>query len=209
MPIEDEEKFVIIPRTGQYDPTHARLTEIGSSMLISQFYVDGVRIRSVLFEATGDQQCLFTWKKSLPNGSLMEIETEISMEDRDLLLPLSNKAIRKRRNPILRTDIASWDMDEFMDDHDRPWLIMVEAEGGQCPTSNEVARAVQNLNLLSGNYSVVMIEKSDRRFDNARLAVEDGRWEALSFIRDYHQSIYDMTVSSQDHHESSFTHTPG
>jgi CYTH domain-containing protein len=103
--IENELKFIVRYST----ELEASLKRKYGWVLIDQAYLNGrarVRRKTTLTE----DQWFFTFKQRLENGHNIEIETEISEQDYNALLPFAPDRFIKQRVTVRRDDVC-WDID--------------------------------------------------------------------------------------------------
>lgn len=129
MPIENERKYIL-------DLPVDRLVEIckefdGKEQEIEQSYVKDGRIRKIGYftRSVGivvRHDYVFTWKYTLKDGTLVEIETDISWHDYHRLFNESKHLITKRR-VTFKYDNLHWDLD-FLLSEGKHYMTIAECE---------------------------------------------------------------------------------
>ena len=109
MPIENERKFVLLD-DGRLEQQLEHVPGV-TQKLPSQAYLDvsGMRIRSL--EADGKKRYVFTYKREV-DGQVVEIETDINLEDFDRLWSQRRETLQKARYSW-NDDRFHWDVDFF------------------------------------------------------------------------------------------------
>lgn len=129
MPIENEIK-IILSRSSELIEFLIDLPK----KYIEQYYCDGGRVRSY-----GDKY-VFTFKKTLPDFTNLEIETEISKHDFDIFKSIAKRYLKKTRYYYENCEI-----DVFEDG-----LIMCEIEGDDHTIPNSLKPFVKKI-IKKGN----------------------------------------------------------
>ncbi len=124
MPIENERKFVL-DDDGKLEQQLAQAPGVTRSFL-RQAYLDvsGMRIRSL--EADGKKRHVFTYKREI-DGQVVEIETDISLEDFDRLWSQRRETLQKARYSW-PDGAFHWDVDFFKTGEGRTYFAQAEVE---------------------------------------------------------------------------------
>lgn len=122
MPIESEIKIVL-----KSSPELLEFLSRLESDVLEQFYTDGGRVR---FDGKSH---IFAFKKRLPNGDNLEIETPISPHDYELFLSVADSGLSKTRYYFKNAEI-----DIFGATSVKPGLIMCEIEGADKSVPDEL-----------------------------------------------------------------------
>ena len=153
MPVENERKYVL----GRDFPVD-RLSGWKRYDIRQGYLDDGPRIRQ------RDEAYIFTYKKWVPQArELVEIETEISEDDFNLLWPLSTKRIDKERYVRVIDDVE-WVVDFLKNETGEVYFVLAEAElpRGQAAPGHippEIADAI-----------LYAVDAADDGFNNKRLS---------------------------------------
>jgi CYTH domain-containing protein len=164
LPIENERKVIL-----QSDNPPLLLKSLKSNSKcetvdITQGYLNkNARIRHVIphdFKKT--EQHLFTYKAKV-DGSVVEIETDITKDDYDKLFSIVNPVIRKTRVKC-KNNNHCWDIDFFRTAQTGDiYLVMAEVEMPEFEF--EIPEPLD----IIAPYVVKWIEKDDRRFGSKNL----------------------------------------
>ena len=123
MPVELEWKFIL-----PYGlPPSIPERNIPRALIEQGYLGSGARIRRISREDTPDTRCFFGWKYKMKNGSIMEIEPEISPEDYEALVDECGSSLTKFRYRLPDTGSGVWDVDVFTLQN-KPVLCMAEVE---------------------------------------------------------------------------------
>lgn len=177
MPVENEDKLVLRPGTDVealprlfpfltlYKDEHITQGYLGNGIRIRRSnYPDGKTVRKLTF-------------KTMTSIGLLEFEQAISAEDYNVLLAekVSHGSLRKRRTSFscIRTGLVL-EVDRFeTGDRERPSFLMAEVE-------HNSDHAYENLRDAIAPIVAHEVARSDRTFENARLATPDGMRAALA-----------------------------
>ena len=117
MPIENELKYVL-----PLDFDAGRLKGWRRHDIRQAYLDDGPRIRQI------DSEYLFTYKRWIPQAKeLIEIETDLSRDDFDLLWPLRVESLQKTRY-IKEIGEAEWVVDFLMNATGHVYFVLAEVE---------------------------------------------------------------------------------
>lgn len=127
MPIENERKYILDLSINQIDEICREYN--GIEQEIEQSYIKGGRIRQIGSVNRGvviRNDCVFTWKHILDNGTLIEIETDINWQDYRSLCSESTNTITKKRVKFKYEDM-DWDID-FLLSGEEHYITIAECE---------------------------------------------------------------------------------
>jgi len=126
MAIENERKYIIDMELIDIDSI--TFDYDGEHYMVTQSYVDDGRIRKTE-NIDGSIDYIFTWKKRKDNGSCIEIETIITIDDYIGLLAVSTNTITKYRIKMIH-DGLDWDIDFLFKDNGKydHYLTIAEVE---------------------------------------------------------------------------------
>ena len=160
MPIENERKFVLLD-DGRLEQQLAHVPGVTKSFL-RQAYLDvsGMRIRSL--EADGRKRYVFTYKREV-DSQVVEIETDINVEDFDRLWSQRRETLQKVRYSW-NDDRFHWDVDFFKTDEGRTYFAQAEVE------MPEDDKAPPPLPPRLVGHLLAMAPAGDQRFTSKRLA---------------------------------------
>jgi len=178
MPIENERKYIL-------DLPTDRLVEIckefhGKEQEIEQSYVKDGRIRKVAHHDIGivvhRHDYIFTWKYTLEDGTLIEIETDISWHDYQRLFNESKHLITKRRVSF-EYDNLHWDLDFLLSDG-KHYMTIAECE---MPT---VMDAPTNLPQFVTDTLIFLVPRSEsKKWTNKKLTNSDKAIKMVNSVR--------------------------
>ncbi|HMJ98494.1 MAG TPA: CYTH domain-containing protein [Reyranella sp.] len=160
MPIENERKFVLLD-DGRLEQQLAHVPGVTKSFL-RQAYLDvsGMRIRSL--EADGRKRYVFTYKREV-DGQVVEIETDINVQDFDRLWSQRRETLQKARYSW-NDDRFHWDVDFFKTAEGRTYFAQAEVE------MPEDDKAPPPLPPRLVGHLLAMAPAGDQRFTSKRLA---------------------------------------
>jgi len=173
MPIENERKFVLLD-DGRLEQQLAHALGVTKSFL-RQAYLDvsGMRIRSL--EADGRKRYVFTYKREV-DGQVVEIETDINVEDFDRLWSQRRETLQKARYSW--TDGRfHWDVDFFKTAEGRTYFAQAEVE------MPEDDRPPPPLPPLLAGHLLATAPAGDPRFTSKRLADQAHAERLLTELR--------------------------
>jgi CYTH domain-containing protein len=190
MPIENERKYVLLPKNDLGLMTDLELLGTTTVDKIEQGYLPGnARIRSIVnkyeysYKSPDSDEWIepatnlkFTYKLQI-GTDLVEIETDLSQADYNRLIMVARNKIVKTRISVPEGDLT-WEVDFFHDFYNANlYLIMAEVELPEGVDTPETIPAYITDNLL---YAV---ERHDRRFDNANLSDADAVRATVAHIK--------------------------
>ena len=160
MPIENERKFVLLD-DGRLEQELAHVPGMTKSFL-RQAYLDvsGMRIRSL--EADGRKRYVFTYKREV-DGQVVEIETDIDVQDFDRLWSQRRETLQKARYSWPDGPFH-WDVDFFKTDDGRTYFAQAEVE------MPEEQREPPPLPPSLAGHLLATAPAGDQRFTSKRLA---------------------------------------
>jgi CYTH domain-containing protein len=191
MPIENERKYVLLPKSDIGYMTDLELLGTTTVDKIYQAYLPGnARIRKIVNKyaygyldpetqeyVPADSVMKFTYKLAT-HGGLVEIETDLSQSDFDNLFPIAQRKIVKTRITVPEGDL-NWEVDFFHDEYNNNlYLIMAEVE------LPEGVDAPSTIPSFITDHLLYAVERNDRRFDNANLSDADGVRATIAHIKD-------------------------
>ena len=167
MPIEDETKFYLsVPPEG--------LSVLVVPQTLEQHYVgaEGARIRRT--SNPNADKYIFTWKHTLVDGRLMEIECLISEEDFTLLRAEATSGLTKLRHELPREGAGHWEVDciSCPDGGEPLWFAEVES-WPEAPWSPGMP-AHHMLTVCVDPATMVMLPRGDHDFTNASMSRSGG-----------------------------------
>jgi len=173
MPIENERKFVLLD-DGRLEQQLAHAPGVTKSFL-RQAYLDvsGMRIRSL--EADGRKRYVFTYKREV-DGQVVEIETDINVEDFDRLWSQRRETLQKARYSWTGGRFH-WDVDFFKTAEGRTYFAQAEVE------MPEDDKAPPPLPPLLAGHLLAMAPAGDPRFTSKRLADQAHAERLLAELR--------------------------
>lgn len=167
MAIENERKYILDMSIKQIEWLCQNYG--GEKQSILQAYINDGRIRKIYNQDTKPQH-IFTWKTRRPDGSMIEIETDISKQDFKELWEISTNTIIKNRIKIIDGDVT-WDVDFLIkyditdEDDGKHYLTIAEAEMPEGWDVPDVLPDFVNDNLL-----FLVPRDKDREWTNKNLS---------------------------------------
>lgn len=191
MAIENERKYILLPN---HDLQFMMDMEFkgGNVYAIVQAYLQGgARIRSIrnkydtghayqnehgeVVSVPPQFDLKFTYKQRVGND-VVEIETDIALEDFEKLLSVSRNQIVKTRIEVDNNGEV-WEVDFFYDTlNSNLYLIMAEIE---MPEGQEEPNSLPNF--ISDNL-LYAVPRDDRRFDNSNLSDPEGVRATIAYM---------------------------
>jgi CYTH domain-containing protein len=173
MPIENERKFVLLD-DGKLEQQLAHAPGVTKSFL-RQAYLDvsGMRIRSL--EADGRKRYVFTYKREV-DGQVVEIETDINVEDFDRLWSQRRETLQKARYSW-NDDRFHWEVELFKTAEGRTYFAQAEVE------MPEDDKAPPPLPPLLAGHLLATAPAGDPRFTSKRLADQAHAERLLAELR--------------------------
>lgn len=130
MPVENERKYILDLSIDQLEKICKEFN--GKEQEIKQSYIKDGRIRRIssftrnIGVVVITYKYIFTWKYTLNDGTLIEIETEINWRDYERLCKESKNLITKRRVKF-EFDNMHWDLD-FLLSGSKHYITIAECE---------------------------------------------------------------------------------
>lgn len=125
MPVENEFNYVLDDADGSLRGRLARKAGVRTREIVQAYLTDENRIRSFHDSEKGETTYVFSFKRKV-EGKVREIETPLSKEDFDALLPTATRTLRKTRYAFEEAG-AHWDVDYF-EGRKGTYFVKAEAE---------------------------------------------------------------------------------
>lgn len=175
MPVENEFNYVLDDADGSLRERLARIPGVEAWSVVQAYLTDENRIRSFDDLVTGETRYIFSFKRKVA-GEVREIETPISKEDFESLLPTAGRSLRKTRYAFQEAGVH-WDVDYF---EGRKGVYFVKAEA-------EVPKSVRSAPPPCESIAANVLYEAGKQsgFSSRRLADEAYARDLMRVVRQH------------------------
>jgi CYTH domain-containing protein len=159
MGIENELKYVLRD-TGSLEAALAAVPGVRVEEVFQGYLNPETRVRR--FVSPEGESLVFSFKRRLPDGANVEIETELTDAEFGLLWGATEERLCKRRYKV-SDDGVDWDVD-FFHEGGEVYIVVAEAE-----MPEGMARPARVLPAIEASV-VLAVDRADGRFASRRLA---------------------------------------